>query len=415
MNNSEKMSKLLEKTNFEVMTDSRILTGRKRIRTPLETINCLLGGGFPLGIIAHLYGEPRSGKSTLLYQTMGNFQRDYPDGICVIVDMESSADSNRLTALGVDVEKVMRLPATSIENGFLALMQMIKNKESVPELKDVPIFVIWDTISKGLAQDGSTQSRMNAQDRARIIKNYMGELQKAIEKHDFFLGLINQIVYTTDRYGNRKITAGGGVALQHDNQISIFVKLKSDQFDEYNMLVRRDSEAQIDKSKISPEIKGLPYVMDVTKGAAIDEKASLLSYVYWMGLIDQGKGGWYNHRFMYNNPLSDELTKFIMDRLNIDLDKKHRWSDFEKSILEEDIFFDLFCHIYMNLIEDKFSLQKDVIKDYHLEKLENIRNKGIERGLFSNEEFEKYAFGVIPDSEDPLSEISEGEEETNLE
>lgn len=408
MIDSSLLDDLIKNTSFEIMTDSRILTSRKKIRTPLEVLNCLLGGGFPTGIIAHIYGEPKAGKSTLFYQTMGIFQQEYPDGISIIVDMESSADPARLKALGVDVNRVIRLPATSIENGFISLRNLIKNLEGVPELKDVPIFAIWDTISKGMPTDTTIQSRMLAQDRARIIKGYMGELQKSIEQHDFFLGLINQIIYTTDRYGNRKVEAGGGVALKHDNQLSLFVKMCGDQFDDYGILVRRDSEIQIDKSKISPEIKGIKCSMDVTKGALIDEKQSFLSYIYWMGIIDQGKGGWYQHRTMYNNSLVDDFSRFIIDRSGLDLDKKQRWASFEEDLKNNDMIMKLFSHLFMTMIENKFTLQKEVMKDYHNQILEEIKFIGLDKGSFTSEEFDKYAYGIVPESE------NYSEEESNL-
>lgn len=408
MIDSSLLDDLIKNTSFEIMTDSRILTSRKKIRTPLEVLNCLLGGGFPTGIIAHIYGEPKAGKSTLFYQTMGIFQQEYPDGISIIVDMESSADPARLKALGVDVNRVIRLPATSIENGFISLRNLIKNLEGVPELKDVPIFAIWDTISKGMPTDTTIQSRMLAQDRARIIKGYMGELQKSIEQHDFFLGLINQIIYTTDRYGNRKVEAGGGVALKHDNQLSLFVKMCGDQFDDYGILVRRDSEIQIDKSKISPEIKGIKCSMDVTKGALIDEKQSFLSYIYWMGIIDQGKGGWYQHRTMYNNSLVDDFSRFIIDRPGLDLDKKQRWASFEEDLKNNDMIMKLFSHLFMTMIENKFTLQKEVMKDYHNQILEEIKFIGLDKGSFTSEEFDKYAYGIVPESE------NDSEEESNL-
>ena len=155
------VSDLIKGTNFEINSQSTVLSGSKLyVRTPIESINCLLGGGIPLACVVHTYGVPKGGKSTWLYQTMGEFQIMYPEGISIIVDQESSADPNRLRILGVDPERVLRLPATSVEGGFLALMKILENKEKNDRLKDVPVFCIWDTISKGLAQDGATQSRI---------------------------------------------------------------------------------------------------------------------------------------------------------------------------------------------------------------------------------------------------------------
>lgn len=153
---------LIDGTNFELNSESQVLTSNvMRVHTPLEVINCMLGGGIPLNGIYHTWGPPKGGKSTWLYQTMGEFQKQYPEGVSVIIDNESSSDPNRLLGLGVDPTKVLRLPITSIENGFLSLEKMIDNKLKNKKLKDLPMFVIWDTISRGLAQDSSSQSRIN--------------------------------------------------------------------------------------------------------------------------------------------------------------------------------------------------------------------------------------------------------------
>ena len=147
-------------TGFKLGEQSQVLNSRNKVRTPIEVLNCLLGGGLPFGTVATSYGPPKVGKSTWMYQMMGIFQKDYPNGIAVIIDSEASADNDRIAYLGVDPNKLLRLPASSIETGFLALLKMLENKSKNESLKDVPVFVIWDTISKGLAQDNSTQSRI---------------------------------------------------------------------------------------------------------------------------------------------------------------------------------------------------------------------------------------------------------------
>jgi RecA/RadA recombinase len=406
MDLNETMNVLLNGTEFEVMTNSKVLTTRKKVKTPIEALNCLLGGGLPVGIIAHIYGEPRGGKSTFFYQVMGLFQKQYPDGISIIIDMESSADPERLKILGVDVDRVVRLPATSIENGFLALLKLIQNKEETDALKDVPIFVIWDTISKGLATDSTIQSRMAAMDRARVIKGYMSEIQKHIEKQDFFLGLINQIIYTTDKYGNRKATAGGGIALQHDNQISFFVKLENDEYDEYGMLVNRVGSMKIDKSKISPEIQSIPYYMDVTNGAKIKDKESFFSYMNRIGIVDQGSKGWYSHSVFYEHEGSDEYTKRILDKLGMDRSRRMRWNDF-KEFYFQDVAYDLLKHVYMNLIEKKFALQKEVMKEYHMKVIEDIKENLLK--IYSEDEVSQLFKDDEVESENVIEENVENE------
>lgn len=152
---------LVTGTEFKIGSEVQVLTTRPKVRTPVEVLNCLLGGGIPFGTVLQAYGPPKSSKSTWLYQMMGIFQKEYPDGVAVVVDTEASGDTERLEFLGVDTKRLLRLPATSIETGFLSLLKMLENKSKSDKLKDIPVFVIWDSISKGLAQENSTQSRIN--------------------------------------------------------------------------------------------------------------------------------------------------------------------------------------------------------------------------------------------------------------
>ena len=349
---------LMEGTNFEINSESEVLTSSKlRTKTPVEVLNILLGGGLPLSGIYHTWGSPKGGKSTWLYQSMGMFQAQYPNGVCLIVDTESSADGNRLKALGVNPSKVMRLPTTSIESGFKALLKVIKNKQSNKELKDLPLFIIWDTISRGQATDDSSQSRMNAMDRARVIKNYLPQLSAEVEKQPFILGLINQVIQTTDSYGNVKLLSGGGVALQHDNHLSLKIMPKSEEADG-SFVVGKISLMSIDKSKVSPEIKNIPLRIDVTKGGVIDPVGSFFEFcIDCVGFFNNG-GGWYSLTDRFRECLQD-----YGDLLNPYV-KKYRYGDLRKRFCSDEQFYNLARLAVANYLSSMYSLQSEIMKDY---------------------------------------------------
>ena len=366
MEYNEALNILMEGTKFQLNSESEVLTSSKlRTRTPLEIFNILLGGGLPLSGIYHTWGSPKGGKSTWLYQSMGLFQKQYENGVCLIVDSESSADSNRLKALGVDPSKVMRLPVSSIETGFKSLLKVIKNKQSNPQLKEVPLFIIWDTISRGQATDESGQSRMNAMDRARVIKNYLPQLSAEVEKQPFILGLINQVIQTTDSYGNVKLLSGGGVALQHDNHLSLKILPKSEETDG-SFVISKLSLVSIDKSKISPEIKDIPIRIDVTKGGVIDERDSFLEFCCNNLEFIANNGGWYS--------ISDKFLKYLGDEFSFKLEpfvKKYRLGNLKKAFKENELFYDLARIAVANYLSSIYSLQRDIMKDY----MEEIRQK----------------------------------------
>lgn len=344
-------------TEFKVGSEVKVLTTRQKVRTPVEILNCLLGGGIPFGTVLQAYGPPKSSKSTWLYQMMSIFQKEYPEGIAVVVDTEASGDTERLSFLGVNTSRILRLPATSIETGFLSLLKMLDNKSKNEKLKDTPVFVIWDSISKGLAQEDSRQSRMNAQDRARIIKNYMSPMMAEIEKHNFILCLINQAIYSTDRYGNRKLDAGGGVALKHDVHLSVKLELSSD-YTEGSFLITRTSKMAIDKSKISPEIWDIPVVLDIREGGKIDEVLSLIEYFLWNGWITQ-TSGWYTFDNLADmnkdNPFYPILANYS---------KKRRYNDMVQLVRDTPELYLALRYTFIKHLASIYKLQAKVMYEY---------------------------------------------------
>lgn len=364
---------LIEGTKFEINKESQVLTSSQlKVKTPIEVINCLLGGGIPMCGIYHTWGPPKGGKSTWLYQTMGNFQKQYENGISVVIDQESSADPNRLLSLGVNTSKVLRLPTTSIESGFLSLFKILENKKSNKRIKDLPIFIIWDTISRGLAQDNSTQSRMNAQDRARIIKNYLPDLSARIENQPFILGLINQVIYEQDRYGNSHSKAGGGIALQHDNHMSVYIDYRGTDYDSTGSFVTAKwSTMSIDKSKISPEVNNIPFKIDVTKGGFIVERQSFIGYcLEVLHYIQDAGRGWFTLDpivKMYDGQLIGEYLSTI--------NKRYHYADLINMFNNNDLAYDIMKYSFMEYISNNFSLQKNIIENYKNEVYSNISNK----------------------------------------
>lgn len=374
---------LLEGSDFIVSTYSNTLTNNRRIPTPIEVLNCVFGGGVPLGMIVNSYGRSKTGKSTWLYQMMALFQMVYPEGICFIVDSETSGDATRAKHFGVLTDKVIVTCPSSIEQGFLSIQKMLENKKKNPRLKNVPVYGIWDSISNGLASDGSTQSRMNAQDRARIIKNYLGPLMVDMEKEEFFLGLVNQAVRKTDNYGNSKDVSGGGYALEHDAHLQAQFKSYNGDVFEGKFLVRRTSLLTVDKSKISPEIKDIPIIMDITEGGMIDSVASFVEYMMDLGYLVSSQG-WYKLTDLANSYRLDPLY-YIFNYY----DKSYRYDEIHKKMKDTPLLYNALRYMFMSKYSSIYKLQSQIMKPYMDECLKQIREEYDSPEYYMNDNPEK--------------------------
>lgn len=122
------------------------LSDKPKVETPIHALNCLLGGGLPLGAILEVYGPNAAGKSSLMYETLGNFQKQYPEGVAFIIDSETSTDDTRLRQMGVDPARAPRMGASTLEDGFEQIIKILKKMVNDKRYKGFPVFIIWDEL-----------------------------------------------------------------------------------------------------------------------------------------------------------------------------------------------------------------------------------------------------------------------------
>lgn len=188
------------------------LSDKPKVATPIYALNCLLGGGLPLGAILEVYGPNAAGKSSLMYETLGNFQKDYPDGVAFIIDSEASTDDTRLKALGVDPLRAPRMGASTLEDGFEQIVAILKKMTNDKRYKGFPVFIIWDTIAATPTRAQLEEGKMYAggmAERARILKTSLTNIFTLIEKQNVLLVLLNQVMAEIGGWRPGETSAGG--------------------------------------------------------------------------------------------------------------------------------------------------------------------------------------------------------------
>lgn len=368
--------KLTEKTDFQIATQGSLMHSRPKVLTPLTVINCIYGGGLPLSIMCEASGVTGSGKSTFLYQCMAIFQRDFPNGISVILDMETSMETKRLQALGVDTDKVLRLPATTLEKGFASLFKLLNELLEVKdEYEDLSIFIIYDSLAAGgtdkeekaVSEGESAFGKGAIQEDVRIIKKNLKLTLPYFEKLPMFLGLINQVfVHPNMRNPSipAKVESGGGNALKHLCHNHIVFGKGSKTYDGI-FVIGSESKIELTKSKLSPEMYDIPCYIDNTQGGRIDETDSFVKYLAdpSVGLIKIG--GWYVFGDYIKKTMYEKFPE-LSDNVELQaiINKSYRKDDMYKLIEENQ---DLFYFLQITLIEfldDIYPKQRPINEDY---------------------------------------------------
>lgn len=367
--NKDFFSDLIKDTEFVLAKEGSLMNSRKKVSTPLYAINCIYGGGIPLGIIGEISGPPSSGKSTFAYQCMGNFQREYPDGVPVIYDMESSMDDSRLEVLGVDTDRVLRLPATSLEEAFASMFTILnkidKARETVP---DISSFQIYDTISSGGTekQHKSVEAGNSAfgagsmMEAPRIIKQNLMNLFPYLEKYPLGVMLLNQVFTQMSMYSS-KLASGGGLGLKHACHSHITFGENKDVF-ENGFLVGTQSLVRLEKSKLSPKLVDIPCYIDATIGGKIDEVDSFVRYLSASHVAIVKIGSWYNIK----DTIDSMIQQYpVLDKKEVtDLKANFRKNDFYQLIHDNDDLCKLLQIRLIDFIDGIYPMQRKVNDEY---------------------------------------------------
>lgn len=138
---------LEDKTNIK--SDTGI---KDTIPSGIDLLDTILGGGFAIGAMEVIVGNPGSGKSMLAIQAMGNAQKMYKGNILTaMLDSEEATTTIRLANLGVRYPKIKPYNDITVEKVFKFLEGMCLYKE-MKGIIDTPSFVIWDSVANTLSQ-----------------------------------------------------------------------------------------------------------------------------------------------------------------------------------------------------------------------------------------------------------------------
>lgn len=376
------------------------LSDKLKVETPLYALNDLLGGGLPLGAIMEVFGPNAAGKSSLMYETLGNFQKQYPNGVAFIIDSEASTDDSRLRQLGVDPLRAPRMGAGTLEDGFEQVMKILKKMIDNPSYKGFPVMIIWDTIaatpSRAQAKEGNMYGGGMAE-KARILKNSLTTIFPLIEKQNVLLVLLNQVMAEIGGW-KPGITSAGGNALKHNVHLRFEVDGGKTQYDGV-YATEKYSTLSISKSKVSPILNNIPIIIDITKGGVVNRSGSL---VWWMTQINPAlfkQAAWWSlEEWVYNK------YKVYWDKFN-GLVPHFRQSYLYELAESNENFVDLLRLIWIDLISEKYVLQKEVCKDLRSKiEAQLMLNLGItyEEVYLTNENEEN-----TTELSDTLSEISD--------
>lgn len=208
----------------EMVEDSGI---KGIIPTNLKLLNAILGGGFIIGGLSTVIGNPGCGKTMLIIQSMGNAQLHYEGKIfTAMIDSEYATTTERMANLGIRYPKIKPYSDDiTVEKVFKYLETICLFKEE-KGISSIPHVIGWDSIA-----NTQTEKEKHASDPKEVI-GYRGRVYSLLlpgyiakcSKYNICLLSVNQIRDAVQmgpfptasdlKFMNQNYTVPGGKALK---------------------------------------------------------------------------------------------------------------------------------------------------------------------------------------------------------
>lgn len=249
------------------------------IHSGCKILDCVLGGGWPLGRIINIVGDKSSGKTLAAIEAFANFNRKYPDGKMYYHEAEAAFDLDYAEALGMPINQVEFIDNDTVEGLFNTLIRVIEDgkKNNVPVLYVVDSL---DALSDADEKERKIEAGTYAMTKQKKLSEIFRRLAKDLEKTKICLIIISQVRSNIGVMFGEKYTRSGGKALDfYASQIIWFSEIEKMQ--KTIKGIKRPIGIRI-KAKCKKNKIGLPYrecIFPILFGYGIDDTAANIEFL----------------------------------------------------------------------------------------------------------------------------------------
>lgn len=274
------------------------------IPTPSIGLNRALGGGLHTGASHLFWGTPSVGKTTMCFRIIAEAQKmGYRP---VIVDSESSYNDEYAIKCGIDVEDIVVIQSTVVEDILKNIYEFLTHTEE----KHIFLF---DSISNIIKEEfydkpeGGKAMGLQARSQGFFLQKLVNYLHK---ERNIMLFIAHQTVDLSGMFAVTKGKMGNTVHHNMHNIVKLFLSMSKNEMerDDTNLITSQKATWTIEKSKQTPSIgtHGQYYVLPQL--GRIDKDRELIDIAVEMDII-QRKGAWYTYQdSKWNGMTSIEIS-----------------------------------------------------------------------------------------------------------
>ena len=167
-------------------------------------------------------GASKSFKTMLSLYCMKAYLDRYNDGVAILYDSEFGITPEYLSSFDIDIERVLHIPITNVEELKFDLVQRLGEVE-----KNDKVFIMIDSIgnlaSKKEVEDAENEKSVADMTRAKSLKSLFRIVTPHLTTKNIPCLAINHIYMTQEMY-SKPIVSGGTGIYYSANQIFIISK-----------------------------------------------------------------------------------------------------------------------------------------------------------------------------------------------
>lgn len=180
------------------------------IQTGCTLLDCVLGGGWPLGRIANIIGDKSSGKTLLGMEAIANFCQRYPSGRIWYNEAEAAFDVDYATALGIPFDRVEYIEdCTTVEELFEHLTSVIQDGDA-PGLYIIDSL---DALSDKAEKERGIDENSYGGTKAKKLSEFFRRIAQDLKRTNICFLVISQVRDNIGAMFGEKHTRSGGKAL----------------------------------------------------------------------------------------------------------------------------------------------------------------------------------------------------------
>ena len=293
-NNMSLIDRIIKNSKIKqvsVLSESKIYGKKDMIPTSIPMLNVALSGSIDGGLtpgLTVLAGPSKHFKSAFSLLMASAYMKKYPDAVMLFYDSEFGTPEGYFKSFDIDMDRVVHIPITDVEQLKVDLMSHLTVKEDSKSdstiTRDDKVIIVIDSVgnlaSRKEVEDALDGRNVGDMSRAKALKSLFRMITPHLTLKDIPLLAVNHTYKTLEMYSKDVVGGGTGIYYSAD---TIWILGR-----------------QQDKDAKTKEIEGYSFIINVEKSRYVKEKSKIpINVTYegginkWSGLVELAEEGKY--------------------------------------------------------------------------------------------------------------------------